>query len=434
MRRSQWLRLLALLAAFGIFAAACSDDSDSDSASTTTAGDDGGSSAEPGASVDGTLKFGSIMPLTGDLADFGPGMQAAVELAVEDMNAAGGVLGADVGLVSEDSGTDPDIANTAAERLLGAESVDGILGAAGSTVTLSGVIAPTVAAQRVECTGSATGPQFTTYEDDGLFFRTAPSDTFQGQLIGDTIAADGHTTVVIVNRADDYGEALAVATSEALDGAGIDVLAEIPIDPDGTDFAADVELVGAEAADAVVVVAFPPEGAALLTEMITQGAGPSDIPIYGTDGLASEDLPGAVDPDDPSVLDGMKGTRPGSTEEPTEFNARLTDEKGIDEVTFAAQFYDCAVVLGLAAEMAGTDDPVEIAKNVVATTEESGTECTSFADCSALIADGEAIKYVGVTQFVFNDTGEPSEGVYEVWDFVDGLINTLATETVSAGA
>lgn len=431
MTKIRWVRVLALLMGFALIAAACSDDDSSSGDSTTTSTTEAADEPEPHASVDGVLALGSIMPLTGDLADFGPGMQAAVELAVEDVNAAGGVLDQDVTLESADSATDPDTTNTAATRLVGTENVDAVMGPAGSSVTLAGGIEPITGAGRLECSGSATGPQLTGISD--YFFRTAPSDLFQGQLLGDTVSADGHGTVAIVHRADDYGEALATAFDEAVTANGVEVVTTVPVDPEGTNFDADVQAVVDEAPDAVMVVAFPEEGAGILTAMIEQGAGPADLPVYATDGLASDELAAAVDPDDPSVIDGIVGTRPGSTEEPTEFNTRLSDEKGVDEVTFAAQFYDCTILTALAAVAADSDDPDLMSAEIVGLTA-GDTECTSYADCKTALEAGDTIKYVGVTQFVLSDDREPNEGVYETWNFVGGLMETLSTETVTKEA
>ena len=419
---------IVLLAVLSLTAAACGDDADDtgdaagDEATTTSQEE---AVAPEGASVDGTLKFGAILPQTGSLEAYGPGMQAAVDLAVEDINAAGGVLDQDVQLVSADSGTDADIANTAAERLLGAERVDGIIGAASSSVTLLGVIAPTVGAGRVECSGSTTTVELAAVDDDGLFFRTAPSDTFQSQLLADIITADGVSSVAIANRADDYGQALADETAEALESAGAEVVEQVAFDPNGSNFDADVEQLVAASPAAVVLIAFPEEGAQFINAMVEQGIGPADLPLYVTDGLADDSLPASVAPGDPTILDGTKGTRP-SLDTPADFAERL----GVEQSTFAPQFYDCVTVLALGAVAAGTDDPRSIAAEVVETTRD-GTPCTTFEECSTLLEEGEDIDYEGVTSFDFSDDGEPNRGEYDVFEFVEGEISV--TDTVTMG-
>ncbi|MGH9182900.1 MAG: ABC transporter substrate-binding protein [Acidimicrobiales bacterium] len=427
--RQPLTRVLALLAALALAAAACGDGDDGEEAGGgTTSTTAGGSAAQPGASVDGVLKLGALLPQTGNLAQFGPAMQAAVQLAVDDINAAGGVLGQDVVLVSADSGTDADIANTAAERFLSAENVDGIIGAAASGVTLLGVIGPTVGARRVECSGSTTSPLFNDFEDDGLFFRTAPTDFFQSELLADSITADGFSSVAIANRADDYGQALADATAAELEDAGAEVVTQVAFDPDGSNFDADVARLASANPDAVVLIAFPEEGAQVLNAMVEQGVGPADLPIYVTDGLASDDLAASVDPNDLAVLNGMKGSRP-STEVPGDFGARLTTAAGTGTLTFGPQFYDCTVIVALGAVAAGSDDPELIADQINDVTRQ-GTACSTFEECKGLLDDGEDIDYEGVTSFDFDDSGEPERGVYDLYEFVDGKLTVTDTVTL----
>jgi branched-chain amino acid transport system substrate-binding protein len=435
---------LALTSALALFAGACSDDGDDnadteDTTETTadtsdTTGDTtettAGTDAQPGDSVDGTLTLGSLMPLTGDLQDYGPGMAAAIELAVADINAAGGVLDQDVVLVSEDSGSDATVAGPATDKLVTTENVDAIMGAAGSAETLQGVLPTTTSAGRVACSGSATSPELTGFEDDGLFFRTAPSDAFQSQLIADQIASEGYGSVAIVNRADDYGQAFADAAATYLEEAGAEVVASVPVDPEGGgDYDADVQQVVDAAPDAVMLILFPEEGATILNAMIEAGAGPADLPIYVTDGLASDELGAAVDEANPAAVDGIVGTRPGSAE-PTDFNERLTAEGDVTEVTFAAQFYDCTIATALAAVAAGTDDPVAIAEELPGVTRD-GTKCADFAECVALLDAGEDIDYDGVTGFDFDDNGEPAAATYELWEFVEGAISSIEVVTIT---
>jgi branched-chain amino acid transport system substrate-binding protein len=440
------LSAIALASVLVLFAAGCGDDDDdatteeSTTADTTETTDTTGgdttstsaaTSAEPGASVDGTLTLGSLMPLTGDLQAYGPGMAAAVELAVEDINAAGGVLEQDVVLVSEDSGSDPTVAGPAADKLVTTENVDAIMGAAGSTETAQGVFPVATAAGRVACSGSATSPELTVAEDNGLFYRTTPSDRFQSQLLADNIAAEGYTSVAIVNRADDYGQAFADLTDEALTAAGAEVVASVAVDPDGTEFDADVQTVVDAAPEAVVLILFPEEGAPILSAMIEAGVGPADVPIYVTDGLATDELGASIDEANPAVVDGIIGTRPGASEEPTEFNTRLSEEKGVEEVTFAAQFYDCTILTALAAVSAGTDDPELIAAEAIEISRD-GTKCTEYAECVALLEAGEDIDFDGITGFDLDDEGDPTAGTYEVWEFVDGAISSIETVTLTS--
>ena len=136
MRNRRLLRLLAVLFAFVLVAAACGDDDDSSSSSASEApasSSESSSEASDSGSAEG-LNIGTLLPETGALAFLSEPLVLAVDMAIRDINAAGGVNGADVTLTKGDSGTDPDIANTTVDRLL-TEEVDAIVGAAASGIT-----------------------------------------------------------------------------------------------------------------------------------------------------------------------------------------------------------------------------------------------------------------------------------------------------------
>ena len=231
---------------------------------------------------DGVLKIGTLLPETGSLAFLGPPEIAGVELAVADINAAGGALGVPVEVTLSDSGdTSTDIANQSVDRLLG-ESVDGIVGAASSGVTLT-VIDKVVNAGVVMFSPANTSKALSTYDDKGLYFRTAPSDILQGQVLGEVIVDDGHTTVGILALDDPYGTGLAEDLTAALEESGVEVVATEIYDPAAQTFDTEVgEMVSADP-EAIVVIGFE-ESSRILTTLIEQGVGPSDKGVYGVDG------------------------------------------------------------------------------------------------------------------------------------------------------
>ena len=177
-------RLLALFFGFTMIVAACGDDSggdDSASSDTTEASSDT-TAPDGGGTADGVLKVGTILPETGDLAFLGPPEFAGAQLAINEINDAGGVLGADVEYSPGDSGdTNTDIANQTTDRLL-SEGVDVIVGAASSGVSFT-VIDKITGANVIQFSPANTSPDFTDYDDNGLYFRTAPSDVLQGRVL-----------------------------------------------------------------------------------------------------------------------------------------------------------------------------------------------------------------------------------------------------------
>jgi len=157
---------------------------------------------------DGVLKLGSLLPETGSLSFLGPPEFAGLEYAIDEINAAGGVLGAPIEYSQGDSGdTSTDIASTTVDRLI-SENVDAIVGAASSGVTLT-VIDKVVAAGITMFSPANTSPALSDYADNSLYFRNAPSDLLQGAVLADLITADGNASVYILNLDDAYGNGLA---------------------------------------------------------------------------------------------------------------------------------------------------------------------------------------------------------------------------------
>ncbi|MCU0281814.1 MAG: ABC transporter substrate-binding protein, partial [Acidimicrobiia bacterium] len=283
------MRLSIALLALALLVTACGDD---DAGTTTT----GAETTTTGAGrANGILELGTILPETGDLAVLGPPMIGAVNMAVRDINAAGGVLGNPVAFTARDSGTNEDIANASADAHLAA-GIDAIVGPASSRISLS-VIDKITGSQTLMCSPSNTGSVFTTYDDNGGYYtRTAPPDSLQGQALGDLVTADGYSEVAIIALNDAYGQGFADSVVAQLEANGANVVANVAYDPNGTVFDADVQQLADAAPEAVVLIAFPDTGSVILQAMIEQGIGPAAVQIYLTDGTQGSDLPTKVDP------------------------------------------------------------------------------------------------------------------------------------------
>lgn len=231
---------------------------------------------------DGVLKIGSLLPETGSLAFLGPPEFAGVEYAISLLNAAGGILGKPVEYVQGDSGdTSTDTASTTVDRLLG-ENVDAIIGAASSSVSLT-VIDKITAAGVVQFSPANTSDKLTSYDDKGLYFRTAPPDKLQGAVLANLIAGDGAATVYIMALDDAYGTGLADAIEANLTAAGVEVVGKKIYDPKATTFDAEVDEIVAANPDAIMLVTFD-EGSRILRTMVEKGVGPKVKKVYGCDG------------------------------------------------------------------------------------------------------------------------------------------------------
>ncbi|HWL43156.1 MAG TPA: ABC transporter substrate-binding protein [Ilumatobacter sp.] len=231
---------------------------------------------------DGVLKIGTLLPETGNLAFLGPPEFAGVEFAIEEINAAGGVLGNPVEYTQGDSGdTTTDTATVTATRLLG-EGVDAIIGAASSGVTFT-VIDQITSAGVTMFSPANTAAALSDYDDNGLFFRDAPSDAMQGAIVADLVAEDGNASVYVLNLDDAYGNGIAAIAAELLAASGIEVLGVKAYDPAAPSFDAEVSDIVATDPDAVVLISFD-EGSKILRTAVEQGVGPSVKNYYGTDG------------------------------------------------------------------------------------------------------------------------------------------------------
>ena len=285
-------------------------------------------------------------------------MIRAVEMAVEEINAAGGVLGKDIVLVGEDDGTDPEIAGTAADTLL-ADDVDYHRGPAGSTVALS-VLDKITGAGIPMCSPSNTGVKFTTVDDNGgFYFRTAPPDNLQAQVLADLIVADGHQNVVVLAQSTEYGEGFANFLVEELNALGATAPDPILYDAEAGSYQAEAEQIAGEAPDAVATIGYD-EGAQVITSAIAEGIGPQDdVQWYGTDGIQSSSFWESVDADDPTVVEGIRGTAPSAAPADGEATFRERFEAfapGVDTI-FSGHAYDCVVIAALAAIAAESDAP-----------------------------------------------------------------------------
>ena len=230
----------------------------------------------------GVLKIGTLLPETGNLAFLGPPEIAGVQMAVAEINEAGGVNGADVELVQGDSGdTTTDTAVQTVTREL-AESVDAIIGAASSSVSAS-VIDQVTGAGVTMFSPANTSKQFSDYPDKGLYFRLGPSDILQGQVLAELIAEDGNASLVILNFDDDYGNGLADDLAASFEAGGGEVVDTITYDPQAQTFDAEVGQALEADADAIALIGFD-ETSRLLVTLVEQGLGPNDIPTYLVDG------------------------------------------------------------------------------------------------------------------------------------------------------
>ena len=191
------------------------------------------------------------------------------------MLAAQQINDADAGITVEvtygDSGdTDNKAYATTVPQLLTA-GVNVIIGAASSGVSKL-FIDDVVAAERLMISPANTSPDFTTWDDDGLYWRTAPSDLLQGEVLGNLVSGDGHQTVGIMYLNDAYGTGLEKAFTETYEAAGGEVVESQSFNTGDTTFDAQLSAITSQNPDAIVLIAFD-ETKKIIPEMVKAGIG-----------------------------------------------------------------------------------------------------------------------------------------------------------------
>jgi ABC-type branched-subunit amino acid transport system substrate-binding protein len=412
-------RTAAVLGAACLTLGACAND---DTGSTPSAGASSGPATATG---DGVLKIGTLLPQTGSLAFLGPPEFAGVHLAIKEINEAGGVLGKPVTNSDTDSGdTSTQIATQSVNKLL-TEKADVIIGAASSSVSLS-VIDQITGAGVVEISPANTSDAFTTYNDKGLYFRTAPPDVLQGRVLGNLIVQDGNAKVGLLVLQDSYGTGLAKNARAAIESGGGQVVAEEVYDPKAADYSAEVGKIKAANPDAIVMIGFD-ETKKIVPKLVEAGLTTKTKKWYFVDGnLANygKEFPNGT-------FNGAKGTLPGA-KAPAEFQAKLKAvDPSLKDFSYAPESYDATILSALAADAAKTDAPGEIAKQL-GPVSEGGTKCTTYKACKDLLAAGTDIDYDGVSGPVeFNAAGDPAEATIGIYQY--GADNNYKNLTYLSG-
>ncbi|MFM7013965.1 MAG: ABC transporter substrate-binding protein [Actinomycetota bacterium] len=379
------------------------------------AADNGGG----GTGGDLALKIGTALPKTGNLAFLGPPEEAGVALAIKDINEAD--KGIQLEVVWGDSGdTDNKAYETEIPRLLSA-GVKAILGAASSGTSLQ-FIDQVTGAGVIQFSPANTSPALTTYDDGGLYFRTAPSDLLQGEVLGNLIAEDGHQNIGMIVLNDAYGTGLRDATKASFEAAGGTVGATPTYNAGDTNFTSQINEVLAGAPDAIVIIAFD-ETKTIIPALVSQFPAENLYFVDGNLANYSEDF-------EPGTLTGAKGTLPGlDIESIKDFTDRMNEnwvaEGNADLANvfaYGPESYDATVLLALAALAAGSTDSAAIAGKLreVSGGEGSGTKCTSFADCADIINGGGVADYDGVSgPITFDEFGDPTEATIGIYQYQD---------------
>lgn len=371
-------------------------------------GDTGGGDTDAPATEerDLTLSIGTVLPQTGALAFLGPPEEAGVGAAVADINDA--AKGITVEVEFGDSG-DPDnkAYETTVPRLLGSD-VQALIGAASSGVTKL-FLDQAVGAGVITFSPANTSPDFTTWDDNGLYWRTAPSDLLQGEVLGNAIAEDGHATLGIIYLNDAYGTGLEASLTENFEAAGGEVVESQTYNATDTTYDAQINAVLAANPDAIAVIGFV-ETSTIVPAIVAAGFDSSKF--YFVDGNTSQ-----WGTEMPVSIEGSKGTQPGPVLDEgfiDRLNEWWTGEGNpeLEDLNYAAEAYDAVVLLALAALVANSTDAADMAEHLqeVSGGSGDGEKCTTFEECADIILGGGTADYDGASgPITFDENGDPTE-------------------------
>lgn len=359
-----------------------------------------------------TLKVGTVLPQTGSLAFLGPPEEAGVSLAAAEINKANAGITVDV--TYGDSGdADNKAFETTVPKLLDS-GVNVIVGAASSGVSKL-FIDQVTGAGVLQISPANTSPDFTTWDDNNLYWRTAPSDLLQGEVLGNLIAEDGAATLGIIYLNDAYGTGLEKATKASFEAAGGKVVASESYNAGDTTFDSQIAAIVAQNPDAIEAITFD-EFKTIAPALVAAGY-PAEK-IYLVDGNLAQ-----YGTDLPVSIEGAKGTLPGGVLS-DDFTTRVNDNwvaegnEALEDFSYAGESYDAVIVTALAALQAGSTNGVDIAAEMGSVTGPDGEVCTTFADCAKLINEGKAINYDGVSsQIEFDAAGDPTKAVIGIYQY-----------------
>ncbi|RJL05165.1 ABC transporter substrate-binding protein [Paracoccus siganidrum] len=369
------------------------------------------------------IKLGILFGFTGPLESMSPDMQRGAELAMREVSDSGKLLdGSTVVAVTGDTTCiDAAAATAAAERLITAEGVKGIVGGmcSGETIaTLENVALPNGI---VMISPSATSPALSTIEDNGLFFRTSPSDARQGEVMADIILEKGIDTVAVTYTNNDYGKGLADSFAAAFAEKGGTVTVNSPHDDGKPDYSAEVAALASAGGDALVVAGYVDQGGS----GIVRGAldtGAFDTFVF-PDGMIGQ----ALVTNFGAEIDGSFGQNPAAEGEGRDTFIAMAQEAGFDgSGAFAAESYDAAALILLAMAKAGSSDPNVYKDSVMDIANEPGEQILpgQLERALEIIAEGGDVDYVGATSVELVGPGE-SAGVYREVSFSGGEMEVI---------
>ncbi len=369
------------------------------------------------------VKVGVILGYTGPIESLTPQMADSAELAFKEISDSGLLLDGKVieSVRADSTCVDAGAATAAAERLITSEGVAAIMGADCSGVTTA--IANNVAIPNgvVMVSPSATSPALSTIEDNGLFFRTSPSDARQGDVLANIINDKGISSVAVTYTNNDYGKGLSDAFIAAYEGLGGSVSVNAPHEDGKGDYSAEVGALAAAGGEILVVLGYADQGGVgIIRTAVDTGA--FETFALG-DGMFADSLIEAIGDD----LNGTIGSVPWSEGDGADAFMAATKEAGVNgDSSFTRESYDAAALIALSMQAGGNADRATIAANLLSVANAPGEKILpgELGKALQILKDGGEVDYVGATNVELIGPGEAA-GTYREYIVKDGAYETV---------
>ncbi len=371
---------------------------------------------------DKDVKIGVLLSFTGPIESLTPSMAGGAEMALAEVSESGALLdGTTLTPVRADATCiDAGAATAAAERLVTSDGIVALVGPDCSGVTTAVLANVAVPNGIVLVSPSATSPALSDAPDEGLFFRTAPSDARQGVVMAEVLQERGIESVAITYTNNDYGKGLADAIQGAFEELGGEVTLVAAHDDGKADYSSEVASLASAGGDALVVAGYVDQGGKGIVQA-SLDTGAFEVFAFG-DGMIGPALVDGVG----DALDGSFGTVPGSDGPGTEALVALAEEAGVStDGPYVGESYDAAALIALAMQAAGSTDSSEFAGSIETVANAPGEKIYpgELAKALQILADGGEVDYEGATAVELIDGGETA-GAYREIVIEGGSIET----------
>ncbi|MBX6321642.1 MAG: ABC transporter substrate-binding protein [Rhodospirillaceae bacterium] len=387
-----------------------------------------------------TITIGVVMELTGPAGEYGQKASKSVELALKDLNEAGGAAGCTLEADIRDAQSQGAVAADVAKQLVEIKKVPVIIGGIISSVSMPVLTAVTAPSGVVQISPASSSPSFTNLAEQGKtggwFFRTITSDALQGTIAAKYALDLGLKKLAVIHVNNDFGTNMVKEFAKAYQALGGTILQTVPYNENQPSYGPEVTRAMEGDPDALYLVSTPGDGATIARNWISQGGVRK---FLLNDGMNSEEFIKNVGA---QYLDEAYGTSSGVDKSPsTDYFAKAFQEySGFDwQAPAADRTYDATAIAGLAIAKAGKPEPAAIRDSIRAVLDPDGTTVYAgpegFRQALDLIKAGKPIRYVGVIGAVQFDRNGDITGPFRLWRIKDGQVVTtgeVKTDEVDA--